>query len=169
MDIISSVSGGSITAAHLALQWENLQKNKDNFREIIADPLIEFTTTKTIDTPAIFVGTLSPFSTIGDQVAKSYDELFHHQTLQQFPEPAKAGNPVFSILATNLKNGLQVKFRRNCFFHYPIGYLPAPNIPVSVAVSASSAFPPVLSPVTLKLAPDTDFFQRPKRATSMLM
>ena len=144
------------------MEWESLVEPDSNFRTLIAQPIINFTKETKIDRSSVFIGTISPFHTISGQIAKGYDTLFKGRTLQDFPDPSKPSNPVFSILATNLKNGLQVKFRKNCFFHYPIGYMPTPNIPVSIAVTASSAFPPILSPLTLKIAPNTSFISTSK-------
>ena len=62
-----------------------------------------------------------------------------------FPDPAN-GAPIFSILSTNLRTGKLAKFRRNCFYHFPTGYVPNANISVATAVASSSAFPPFLSP-----------------------
>ncbi len=150
MDIISSVSGGSITAAQLAVNWEPLMKGGD-FKKLIADPLLELNT-HTIDISAALIGML-PFTTASAQVARYYDKyLFNGKTLLDFPDPA-TGAPIFSVLSTNLRTGKLAKFRHNCFYHYPTGYVPHPDIPVSMAVASSSAFPPFLSPNTLQFKP----------------
>ena len=59
------------------------------------------------------------------------------------------------MLSTNLRTGKLAKFRRNCFYHYPTGYVPYANVPVATAVAASSAFPPFLSPNHVKFAPES--------------
>lgn len=150
MDIISSVSGGSITAAQLALNWDKLMDGGD-FRKLIAEPLLGLNN-KSIDVSAVLVGML-PGTNASSRVASLYDKhLYKKKSLQNIPDPAD-GAPIFSILSTNLRTGKLAKFRHNCFYHYPTGYVPYPDISVGVAVASSSAFPPFLSPNTVEFEP----------------
>ena len=149
---ICSVSGGSITAGVLGLRWKRLNFNEqgvaDNFVDEIVQPLQKFCS-KTIDVSAILGGWLSIFSRPSDKLTKRYDEdLFHGATLQDLP--ADSEGPRFIIYATNLQTSASVRFSKPYLGDYHLGTLPNPKIPLATAVAASSAFPPVLTPVLLK-------------------
>ena len=149
---ISSVSGGSITAAMLGLRWNQLgwgtlgiAKNLDS--EVVA-PIRELAG-KTIDAESVIVGMLTP-GTISEKVARHYDEqLFHGATLQALP--TDQDGPRFVINATNVQSGALWRFSRPYMADYLVGQVPNPAVPLALAVAASSAFPPVLSPATLRL------------------
>jgi len=156
---ISSVSGGSITAGHLALSWKALgNAGADgafaNFKPVVVEPILAFSRRK-IDVVDALTGLL-PWTSAAEQVAKSYEEhLFGKKTLQDTPE-----KPRFVFCATNLQTGVLWRFSREYAGDYVVGRLDKPKIPLSQAVAASSAFPPVLSPLVLKL-PDGSFTDWP--------
>lgn len=151
LDRISSVSGGSITAGLLGLKWNNLEFGTttgvaNNFLDEIVKPIRSFGD-RTIDLWAILAGTLGPGS-IGDSIARSYDKyLFENKTLQDLPL-----YPRFVINATNVQSGVLWRFSRPYTWDYRVGQIKVPQIKLAVAVAASSAFPPVLSPVQLDLS-----------------
>ncbi len=152
IDRISSVSGGSITAACLALQWSNLFAEKENssarFRDLVVDPIRKVAGT-TIDVGAVLRGLLFPWTTIGERVAASYRSLiFGDQTLQDIPE-----HPLFVFNATSLRSGALCRFMKLGVRDWRIGELKQPKIPLSHVVAASSAFPPFLSPLRFQLKP----------------
>ncbi|MDP8985906.1 MAG: patatin-like phospholipase family protein [Pseudomonadota bacterium] len=157
---ITSVSGGSITAAYLGLHWKDLAFNgngvAENFPERIARPIEQFCRAR-IDVPCIIKGLLTPRVTIGDFVARAYQKRLYNlsggrvATLQDLPGPG--AGPVFVLYATNLQTGVSVRFTRESISDYRLGKLPNPDTPLAVAVGASSAFPPLLSPVRLKTDP----------------
>jgi NTE family protein len=106
---------------------------------------------RTIDFPAIALGLLLP-GTIGDRVAAAYRRhLFGGATLQDLPD-----RPRFVFDATNLQSGALWRFAKPYMRDYRVGEVMLPRVPLATAVAASSAFPPFLSPVILKLA-DGDF------------
>src|SRR5262249_45951155 len=116
-----------------------------NFKSIVVDPILEFSRRK-IDVVDALTGLL-PWTSAADQVAKSYDEhLFHHRTLQDTPD-----RPRFVFCATNLQTGVLWRFAKPYAGDYIVGRIDKPTIPVAQAVAASSAFPPVLSPMLLQL------------------
>ncbi len=87
-------------------------------------------------------------------MAADYDQhLFHRATLQDLPE-----SPRFVINSTNLATGVDFRFSRPYAGDYRIGLIEHPTFSVAVAVAASSAFPPFLSPVVLE--PDPKSFSR---------
>jgi NTE family protein len=168
-----SVSGGSITAGHLALAWRNLSFKPDSVRSDFipkfVEPLRAFAGV-TIDAESVILGALLPGS-VGDRIAKAYDEhLFHGKTLQDMPD-----EPRFVINATNVQSGALWRFMKPYMRDYRVGEVRNPKILLAQAVAASSAFPPVLSPFELRLR-DGDFvpgsgldLQRPPFTTRVVL
>lgn len=145
---ISSVSGGSITAASLALAWpELLNHGLAALKEKVVAPLRALAGT-TIDERAIVEGIMLP-GTIARYVARAYAKhLFGEATLQDLPE-----EPQFIINATNLETGSLFRFSRREARDWRVGRIASPTIRLADAVAASSAFPPILSPFVLDVAP----------------
>lgn len=158
---ISSVSGGSITAGILGLRWKEL-RFEDGVAQDLVDKVvvpIRRLASKTIDAEAIVTGMILPGS-ISDKIARAYDRrLFDSATLADLPNDDEG--PRFVINATNLQSGALWRFSRPYMADYLVGRVLNPTVPLAVAVAASSAFPPVLSPVELELDPD-DFESDPK-------
>jgi NTE family protein len=150
VDRICSVSGGSITAAMLGLKWKRLTFDEQgvatNFKEQVAKPLQRFCS-KSIDVPAILGGWLSILKSPGDLITKRYDKLFQGATLQDLPSDEEG--PRFIIYATNLQTGVSFRFSRPYMGDYVIGLSDDPKVSLAQAVAASSAFPPVLTPIML--------------------
>jgi NTE family protein len=148
---VSSVSGGSITAAALALAWNGLEAGGiAAFRRDVVDALRALARV-TIDERSVVAGLLLPGS-IGHYVAQSYArQLFGEKTLQDLPE-----TPRFIINATNLETGSLFRFSRAEIRDWRVGRIASPTIRIADAVAASSAFPPVLSPFILDVDP-SDF------------
>jgi NTE family protein len=146
---ISSVSGGSITAAVLGLAWDKLQflaeGRSARFTELVVDPVRRMAT-HTIDESAVLEGLFLPGS-ISDKISRKYDELlFEGRTLQDLPV-----EPRFVINVTNVQSGVLVRFSRPYIRDYRVGTADHPRLPIAIAVAASSAFPPVLSPCEIDL------------------
>ena len=98
----------------------------------------------TVDVWAVLAGIWT--GTIPQQVAAAYDRvLFKGQDRATDP-----GAPLFIYDSSNLQTGALWRFTREYMGDYKIGYIEKPDLPLSVAVGASSAFPPILSPVVLK-------------------
>jgi NTE family protein len=152
---VSSVSGGSITSAWLGLAWPKLGLDADHpvstrFVEEVVLP-IRALADHTIDIWAILRGILGRGS-IGDRVADAYrSHLFGTKTLQDLPK-GRADGPRFVINATNLQSGVLWRFSQPYMWDYRVGQVRNPDVELAVAVAASSAFPPFLSPVELPLA-----------------
>jgi NTE family protein len=146
---VSSVSGGSITAAVLALAWEAIRsEGMIAFQREVVQPLRAMARI-TIDERSILSGVLLP-GTIGQYISAAYDRhLFNQRTLQDLPI-----EPRFIINATNLETGSLFRFSRREIRDWRIGRIPSPSLRLADAVAASSAFPPVLSPFVLEVAPD---------------
>lgn len=149
---ISSVSGGSITNGVLALAWNRLEFDSNGiaqaFQHEMVDPIRRFAN-RTIDAPAIIKGLVTSESA-GDYVAESYDaHLFHGKTLQDLPEEKEGVAPGFIFCSTNMQSGELFRFSRTYIRDWRVGEIPNPTVKVAVAVTASSAFPPFLSPFRL--------------------
>ena len=94
------------------------------------------------------LGLAAVFSTIGDKVAAAYNKhLFDDSTLQDLPDW-----PRFVINATNVQSGALWRFMKPYMRDYRVGEVKNPTVSLAMAVTASSAFPPVLSPMRLELA-----------------
>jgi NTE family protein len=155
----SSVSGGSITAATLALHWGELAFNRGgvasdaSLNAAVVAP-IRAMAGRTIDEGSVLGGLLTPGRSIADKIAAAYREhLFGDATLQDLPDA-----PRFVINATNLRTGALWRFSKRYMADWTIGRQPAPTVRLATAVAASSAFPPFLSP--LRLAVDPDAWER---------
>jgi len=151
VDRISSVSGGSITAGVLGLAWPKLFRDdtlgQDRFNEHVVTP-IRSLADKTIDVAAIVWGLLLP-GTISGRIQAAYTKyLFGDATLQDLPD-----NPRFVINATNVQSGVLWRFSKPYMRDYQVGEVVKPTVPLALAVAASSAFPPVLSPLVMELNP----------------
>jgi NTE family protein len=151
IDRISSVSGGSITAGVLALKWSRLSfdpaRLQEDFVPEVVAPLRSLAGT-TIDVQAILLGLLLP-GRISDRVAAAYRRhLFGTATLQDLPD-----RPRFVINATSVQSGVLWRFSKRYMRDYRVGEVRNPTVRLSQAVAASSAFPPVLSPMRLPLDP----------------
>jgi len=148
---ISSVSGGSITAGLLGLKWSRLSfepaRVGQDFVAELVKPIRALAST-TIDIPSIVSGLLLP-GRVSDRIKTAYEKhLFGNATLQDLPDA-----PRFVINATNVQSGALWRFMKPYMRDYRVGEVKKPTIPLSLAVTASSAFPPVLSPVEMKLDP----------------
>ena len=147
---ISSVSGGSITAGMLGLRWERLAFDADGvgraFDAEVVQP-VRALAGKTIDEGSILGGVFLPGS-ISDRIVDAYRKhLFGDATLQDLP----VDPPRFVINATNVQSGALWRFSRPYMADYRVGMIRNPTVALAVAVAASSAFPPVLSPLKMEL------------------
>jgi NTE family protein len=150
LDRVSSVSGGSITAGVLGLRWNRLDFDDNGvaraFGSQLVGPLRRFARVG-VDTSAVLTGLGLPFVSVADRVARAYRKhLFDNATLQDLTD-----NPRFVINATNVASGVLLRFSKPYLADYRVGQVKDPEVSLAVAVAASSAFPPVLSPCTLDL------------------
>jgi NTE family protein len=150
IDRISSVSGGSITAGLLGLKWSQLAFDEASVARRLHDEIVEpirQLASRTLDDWSIMGGMLTPGVTIADWVAASYRKyLFGDSTLQDLPD-----HPRFVINATNVQSGALWRFMKPYMRDYRVGEVVRPTVALATAVAASSAFPPMLSPLHLEL------------------
>lgn len=160
---ISSVSGGSITAGVLGFRWGELDFDGNGvalaFEKKVVEPLRDLAEHR-LDVASIVKGVLGPGS-VADKVAGAYDKhLFEGATLQDLPDDSEDVAPRFVINATNLQSGALWRFSRPYMGDWRVGRIPSSTLPLAQAVAASSAFPPILSPMILDLDP-ADFQDDP--------
>jgi NTE family protein len=148
VDRFSSVSGGSITSAVLALHWNRLTFGPDGVAsglEEVEKQLFDLAG-RTIDVASAFVGLL-PGTTGADRHAKKYQSIFGDADLQDLPnEP-----PRFVFNTTNMLTGNLFRWSKTYAADYGLGVIDQPTLSIAEIVAASSAFPPFLSP--LHIAP----------------
>jgi NTE family protein len=152
---VTSVSGGSITAAYLGLQWKRLNFDNNgvakNFIDEIVPPLRALCA-KTIDIPSLAAGLINPFQRSIEYIAGYYSkELFGKKTLQDLPLDNEG--PRFTIYATNLMTGASVRFSRPYLAEYHLGKVASPHIKLATAVAASCAIPPIMRPLVINFKP----------------
>lgn len=151
LERISSVSGGSITAACLAVNWRRFQWSNGvvrNFERVVVAPLERFCSLN-LDGPAVRRGAFRPWRRMSDALEPVYrDNLVGDVNLQSLPD-----RPRFVFNATNLATGVNFRFSKPYAGDPRIGLIPYPDFRISLALTASTAFPPFLSPVVLNLDP----------------
>jgi NTE family protein len=166
---ITSVSGGSIVAGVLAHRWRQLNFVDDqarNFEEVVAQPVREFCN-QTIDVSTALLGHLTPFRSSGEVLARRYArDLFGETLLRELATPAEDHAPRFIFYATNMQTGRSFRFRQDYIADYVLGISYNTDVPLAEAVAASSAFPPIFSPVLLKTEPSA--WERPQRELANL-
>ena len=150
VDCISSVSGGSLTAAYYGLFGDRIFSD---FRARFLEANIQGTLLRSLFNPVNWVRLASPYFSRIDLAAEYYDKaIFEGKT---FDTLAQGNRRPFIILnATNLANGERFEFTQDQF-DFLVSDLN--SYPVGRAVAASSAFPFLVSPLTLKNYPHTHF------------
>ena len=147
VDRFASVSGGSIVAGMLARRWPEIDWSDDgtSFRRLVAEPILAMSQ-HTIDVAAGLIGRIPGLN--GSWVTRAYDRvLFGGTKLTDLPD-----SPRFVFNATSLHSGKSVRLSKRRIADYTVGEWEPGGLLLADAVAASSAFPPVLSPVTISLA-----------------
>jgi NTE family protein len=176
LDRVSSVSGGSIAAGVLAHAWERLDFGTNdvaqNFDDLVLEPMHNLAG-RTIDLFAILLHALGPGS-IAMGVARAYRRhLFGDATLQSLPDDKEG--PRFVFNSTSLQSGVLRRFSKPYAWDYRVGEIEYPETQLAVAVAASSAFPPFLSPLVLRFPRDAhvpntgDDLERPPYTTRLVL
>ncbi|MFL9828330.1 patatin-like phospholipase family protein [Rhodoplanes sp. SY1] len=154
LDRVSSVSGGSMTAAALAIAYPKFRYDAagevvTNLRETFLAPILA-QANDSIDVGSAFAGVL-PFSSAADAAARSYRRNLTGDTkLADLVD-----RPRFVFNATSLMTGVTMRFRRDFVADYQVGMLDGVDVTLAAVVAASAAFPPVLSPAEVDLSGGT--------------
>lgn len=151
LETISSVSGGSITAAALAtalaagpaLDWD---RN-------VAAPLRAFTS-RDRRTAAVFARLL-PWNWFQSDTGIRVLERAYATQLTSLRVEALPARPNFVLCATDMQFGVNWVFERDRTGDFQAGYASPPpaDWPLALAVAASSCFPPIFNPRKLRLEP----------------
>jgi NTE family protein len=162
---VSSVSGGSITAGLLALKWDACRTADPSpnarvaaFVQEVALPIRSFANVNVAGLSlagalGVIGAILTPGRTVNDYVTSKYRKhLYRDATLDQI-----TAVPRFVINASNLQSGALWRFTKSYAADWRVGLMPDTRlIGLAQAVSASSAFPPPLSPARLTFK-DNDY------------
>jgi NTE family protein len=156
VETISSVSGGSIMAAHLATRvrdWPSAPNGViDNWEQAVAAPFRRFVG-HDIRTWPVLKRVLFPWNWLrrsvqAEALGAAYHRLLTTRTIVDLPEC-----PRYILCATDITHGVNWVISRDRVGDFRVGYhRPAPAWPLSTAVAASSCFPPVFSPLAVARA-----------------
>ena len=153
VDTITSVSGGSILAAHLATHvrpWPEPGTSFGEWPEKIEAPFLGFVK-RDIRTWPVVKRFLFPWNWFRPSTQVKALEACYRRHLTKFMLPDLPDHPNFVFCATDMKFGVSWVFEKRRVGSYQAGYaMPAPAWPVARAVAASSCFPPVFSPLPIK-------------------
>jgi NTE family protein len=163
--IISSVSGGSITAAVLASRWDQLVFDDTGFarnlHDVVEQPVMDLAS-ETIGLPSVLSGLL-PFTSAPEVLSGKLDTILFTSVSKKRLRLADIGivhgqenpRPVFIFLATNLQTGELVQFRSDVVGGPQIGWTSSGDLALADAVVASAGFPPFFAPLMLDLSQST--------------
>lgn len=153
VDCISSVSGGSFTAAYYGLFRERLFEDF-RVRFLVRD--IQGTLVGRLFNPMNWVWLASPYFSRIDMAAKLYDsDIFDAATFERLQSNAR---PFVILNATNLGTDRRFEFTQEYFD--ALGSR-LDSYQVSRAVAASSAFPYLLTSISLKNYPVAEDYTAP--------
>jgi predicted acylesterase/phospholipase RssA len=159
MDVIS-VSGGSITAAHLVLNWLKYTGSDEEYVEVETQLLSlrhwdlrgravrRSILTSPFTLVASFFGLSDKYLLRRiEHLRNDYDRFLKRQQFSTLQNDVNAKNkPVLHLMATSFATGEPCTFSSNI---YQFSLLKTPlntsDISIATAVAASSAFPPVFS------------------------
>ncbi|HYL77152.1 MAG TPA: patatin-like phospholipase family protein [Bryobacteraceae bacterium] len=177
---ITSVSGGSVLAAHLGLNWDRYTGKPEEF-DSAAKEVIKFTMAdvrgRILRRWILAWITLLPRTfwrkhwRLTQMLKRSYDRLFQGESAKPAILKALPSSPEINILCTSMTTGSLCTFDRLgfCFSDASGDHrIECPTLHVSYAVAASSAFPPLFPPVLIDnrvLMCDQAEFQNPQYLT----
>jgi NTE family protein len=164
VDAISTVSGGSIIGAFIALRWSQMLAEGGDpaaYQRVIVEPFVRQVTRSNFITAWVGLSLALPFVKPFDRTytrtrlaGRLYGEWFYNNaTCSDLPE-----QPFLILNATNLQSGRAWRFTRDGLGDSRNGYSSWNGNPLSVgeAVGASAAFPPVFTPARIRRS-DYDF------------
>jgi len=154
VDVISSVSGGSLPAAYYGLFGNRIFEefpDKVLYRDIQGDLI------KQVFSPATWPKLFSSLYGRTDMMADDFSrKIFEKKTFADLL--ARNRRPFLIINATNVSSGNRFDFTQRQF---DLLYSDLATYPIGNAVAASAAFPGLLTPMTLRNYPKEDDYVRP--------
>ena len=142
VDSISSVSGGSFTAAYYGLFRDRIFEDFERKflkRNIQRDLILR------VLSPASWFRLMSEGYNRGDMAAEFYDEILFEG--KNFGDLAAMGRPIIQMNATDMSFGNAFTFTQD---YFDLICSDLASYPVSRAATASSAFPVAFTPITLR-------------------
>ncbi|MEX2560798.1 MAG: patatin-like phospholipase family protein [Pirellulales bacterium] len=153
---ISSVSGGSILAAHLATHvrpWPAAGSPFADWSEKVEAPFHRFVKNDIRTTP-VLKRFLLPWNWPRPSTQVKALEACYHKHLTDLKLSDLPEQPTFVFCAADMVFGVSWVFERRRVGSYQAGYFTPPaDYPVARAVAASSCFPPVFSPLPIEVPP----------------
>jgi NTE family protein len=152
-DTLSSVSGGSLFAAHLATAlrpWPDPGRSVPDWQARVAAPFRDFTARNVRRVP-VLLQLLSLWSDVGARrLSRIYERHLTPLRLDELPD-----RPRFVFCATDMAFGVSWVFERERLGDYRAGYAAATERwTVGRAAAASSCFPPIFQPLRLAFRPE---------------
>lgn len=143
VDAISGVSGGSFTAAYYGLFGERIFDDFEQkfLKKNVQGGLVR----RMLLRPDNWVRLSSPFFQRSDLASEYYDKLLFEE--KTFRDMAATKGPMININATDMVTGIRVGFSQDLF---DLICSDLSSFPVARAVTASSAVPVVLTPITIR-------------------
>ena len=154
---ISSVSGGSLLAAHLAERvrdWPAPGEVIPDWDTQIAAPFHEITGQNLRTGPILrrlFPWNWGRPGSAINTLARRYQKEITDLRLGQLPD-----RPNFIFCSTDMVYGRFWVFQKEGVGRFDSDLVPKPNLPVARGVAASSCFPPVFTPMNVSLAAAAD-------------
>ncbi len=156
VDVISSVSGGSFTAAYYGLYRERLFDKEDGFEKHFLYRNIQGKITSLLFYPSNLIRLASPTFGRIDMAEEFYDEeIFENKTFEDLKEK---GRPFISINSTDITTGTPFTFIQNQF---DLICSDLDKFKVARAVAASSDFPVAFPPLQINNYADTCEYPKP--------
>jgi NTE family protein len=154
VDVISSVSGGSFPAAYYGLFKERIFQDFES-RFLYRD--VEGELFEQVLNPWNWLRLASPYFSRIDLAAELYDEtLFDHKTFGSLVDGGR--HPFIAVNGTNMSSGSRFTFTQD---EFDLLGSDLSSYKVARAVAASSAFPFLLSPITLVNYPNVEGYALP--------
>lgn len=140
--VISSVSGGSVTAAYFGLYGaKQLDRLEPDFLTRDNMAALELQAANPVTVGRLLFGSYTRVDALRDLFDR---QLFHHQKFADMMQP---GHPIVVLNATDMASSQVFAFTPQRFNEICSDL---ETLPVSVGVAASAAFPILLTPVTLQ-------------------
>lgn len=159
VDVISSASGGSLTAAYYGLFGDRIF---DDYVSRVLYRDIQGGLIKQIFSPGSVFKLFSPFYGRTDLMADQFSRwIFDNKTYGDLM--AKNARPYIIINTTDMARGSRLGFTQGTF---DLFYSDLSEYPIGNAVAASAAYPGLLAPMTLRNFDKPADFQAPAWATT---
>lgn len=167
--VISASSGGTLTASILVLNYDFIKRESysPNSVELNVVSNIQDISEHSIDASSVFAGLVSPINGSSDYVAKKLDRLvFNGATVHAIGRPnfdrtnLVVYKPLVFFNTTEMRSGTTFSFSNWYTGGDMLGWYPITDMKIAEIVAASSAFPPVMSPMRISFERTPDFRSR---------